>query len=132
MVCTVAYPNDISSVDLLAEIEDCRSLVQKHDTIMVPETQTDLLRFILSDDDNVFPNLSTIIQILLTVDVSVASCERSFSKLKLIHSYLHSSRSQEKLSNLAILSIEREVTDKIYFDDIINDFASAKARRVQL
>jgi len=32
MVCAVAYPNDISDIDLLAEIEDCRSLVdmQRH------------------------------------------------------------------------------------------------------
>jgi len=69
----------------------------------------------------VFPNLCTIPQILLTVDVPVASCERSFSKLKLLHSYLLSSMSPERLSNLAILSIEHEVTvtDKINFDDII-------------
>lgn len=132
MVCAVAYPNDISGIDLLAEIEDCRSLVHMHDVITVPETPIDLLRFIVSYGDNVFPNLCTILQILLTVGVSVASCERSFSKLKLIHSYLRSSMSQERLSNLAILSIEREVTDKINFDDIINDFASAKARRVHL
>ena len=105
-----------------------------HDVIRVPETPIDLLRFIVSYGDNVFPNLCTILQILLTVGVSVASCERSFSKLKLIHSYLGSSRPmpQERLSNLAILSIEREVTDKINFDIIINDFASVKARRVYL
>jgi hypothetical protein len=131
-VCSVAYPNDICGIQLLAEIEDCRSLVHMHDVIRVPETPIDLLRFIVSYGDNVFPNLCTILQILLTVGVSAASCERSFSKLKLIHSYLRSSMSQERLSNLAILSIEREVTEKINFDVIINDFASVKARRVHL
>ena len=29
-VCSVAYPNDISDFQLLAEIEDCRSLVHTH------------------------------------------------------------------------------------------------------
>jgi len=117
------HTHDISGIDLLTEIEDCRSLVHTHNAITVPETPIDLLMFIVSYGDNVFPNLCIILQILLTV----ASCESSFAKLKLIHL-------QEKLSNLAIglLSIEREVTDKINFDDIINDFASAKARRVHL
>jgi len=40
------------------------------DDITVPETQNDLLRFIVSYGDNVFPNLCTILQILLTVSVS--------------------------------------------------------------
>nr|CAI5858450.1 unnamed protein product [Callosobruchus analis] len=35
--------------------------------------------------------------------VSVASCERSFSKLKLIKTYLRSTMGQERLSGLAIL-----------------------------
>jgi hypothetical protein len=47
-------------------------------------------------------------------------------------SHLQIPMSQERLSNLAVLSIEREVTDKINFDVIINDFASVKARRVHL
>jgi len=39
----------------------------------------------VSYGDNMFQNLCTNLQILLIVGVSVASCERSFSKLKLIH-----------------------------------------------
>ncbi|XP_056466856.1 uncharacterized protein LOC130405715 [Gadus chalcogrammus] len=39
---------------------------------------------------------------------SVASAERSFSKLKLIKSYLRSSMSQERLSGLAIMSINHD------------------------
>ena len=55
-------------------------------------------------------------QILLTVAVSIASCERPFSKLKLIQSYLRSSVTQERLCNLALLSIERDETKKTNFD----------------
>ena len=44
----------------------------------------------------------------LTTGISVASCERSFSKLKLIKNYLRSTMSDARLTNLAILSIERE------------------------
>ena len=78
----------------------------------------------------VFPNLRTALQILLTISVSVASCERSFSKLKLIKTYLRSTMCQERLSNLAILSVEKDAFDSINFDTIIDQFAEKKARKV--
>ena len=56
--------------------------------------------------------------------MNVAASERSFSKLKLIETYLRSSKSQERLNNLAILSIEKELLEKIDADTLINDFAT--------
>ena len=111
----------------------CNACLTVHVGYTPPETPTELLRFITSfGDRDVFPNLATVLQILLTIGVSVASCERSFSKLKLIHTYLRSTMSQERLTNLAILSIERETAAQIDFRQVIDDFASAKARRVGL
>ena len=56
-----------------------------------------------------FPNACIVFRILLTILVTVASTERSFSKLKLIKSYLRSTMPQERLSGLAILSIVKEM-----------------------
>jgi len=55
--------------------------------------------------------------------------QRSFSKLKLIKTYLRSTMSESQLSNLAILSIERQLSKKINFNTIIRDFAALKARK---
>ena len=55
-----------------------------------------------------FSNACIAFRILLTILVTVASAERSFSKLKLIKSYLRSTMSQERLSGLSILLIERK------------------------
>ena len=46
--------------------------------------------------------------LLLTLPVTVATCERSFSKLKLIKNFLRSTyvMSQERLSDTAVLPIE--------------------------
>jgi len=43
---------------------------------------------------------------MLTISVSIVSAERSFSKLKLIKSYLRSTMSQQILNGLTLLFIE--------------------------
>ena len=68
-------------------------------------------------------------RILLTVPVTVASTERRFSKLKLIKSYLRSTMSQERLNGLAMLSIEKQIFKKLKYKNLINIFASQKAKR---
>ncbi|XP_065866431.1 uncharacterized protein [Euphorbia lathyris] len=81
---------------------------------------------------NCYPNVSIAYRILLTLPMTVASAERNFSKLKLIKTYLRSSMSQERLSGLVILSIEKEILETMDADIIINDFASRNARRSKL
>ena len=61
--------------------------------------------------------------------VIVASVERSFSKLKLLKSYLRSSTSQKRLNDQEILCIEKNMLENIDVDTIIKDFASRNARR---
>lgn len=72
------------------------------DVSMVP---SDVLKFV--EDIGCYPNVSIAYRIMLTIPVTVASAERSFSKLKLLKNYLRSSMSQERLSGLAILCIEK-------------------------
>ena len=66
---------------------------------------------------------------MMTVPVTVAREERSFSQLKLIKNFLRSSMSQERLSGLALLSIENERAKNLDFRKLIQQFVSAKAKR---
>ncbi|XP_047141053.1 uncharacterized protein LOC124816077 [Hydra vulgaris] len=84
------------------------------------------------EDKNVFPSMRIAFHMLLTLAVSVASCERSFSKLKLISSYLRASMGQSRLCDLALLSIEREITEESDFDNVIKKFAAIKNRKINL
>ena len=76
-----------------------------------------------------YPDVCTTYMMYLTVPVTVATAERSFSKLKLIKNFLRSSMSQERLSGLSLLSIEHERAKTLDFRKAIKQFASAKARR---
>ena len=50
-----------------------------------------------------FSDVCTANMLLLTLPVTVATCERSFSKLKLIKNFLRSTMSQEHLGDMAVL-----------------------------
>ena len=54
----------------------------------------------------------------------------SFSKLKLIKSYQRSTMSQEKLSELTILSIEKKMLEELEYKNLISQFASQKTRKI--
>ena len=92
----------------------------------------DILRHIFTSIGSAeFPNFYIALRTLLTIPITVASGERSLSKL-LIKTYLRSSMGQVRLNNLAILSIEHEVARDLNYTDVIDSFAAAKARKVLL
>lgn len=76
-----------------------------------------------------YPNVSIAYRILFTIPVTVASAERSFSKLKLLKNYLRSTMSQERLNALATLCIEKKLLDEIDIDSIVTEFASRNVTR---
>ena len=80
-----------------------------------------------------FPNLVKLLQLSLTIVVSTAECERSFSALKRIKSYLRSTMSTQRLSNLTVLSIERKLSESLSLDEVVDLFAAKdKNRRIAL
>ena len=76
-----------------------------------------------------FPQLHKLCVLFLVIPVTVASAERSFSKLKLIKTYLRSRMSQDRLSYLATISIENEEAKSIDKTELIKAFAMVNSRR---
>jgi hypothetical protein len=81
----------------------------------------EILEFVM--DADCYINVSIVYRIILTVPVTIASAERSFSKLKLLKNYLRSTISQERLNGLAMCTIERTILDNIDFNTLLDDFA---------
>ena len=80
---------DIDGEELFDEI---KCLSQRLDCAMRPMPPKELLKYILDNYMcDLLPNLSIALRIMLTLPVSVAAGERSFSKLNLIKNYLRSS-----------------------------------------
>jgi hypothetical protein len=77
-----------------------------------------LFKYISSMGFEAYNTLATAVQILLAAPVSGSSCERSFSRMKLTKSYLHCTVSQDRFTNLAILSVKNEVPSSINFSDV--------------
>nr|GEW87132.1 zinc finger MYM-type protein 1-like [Tanacetum cinerariifolium] len=74
-----------------------------------------------------FPNTTIAYRILLTNLVTASSAERSFSKLKLIKTYLCSIMSQKRPNGIAMISIEHDMLKTIDYKDLIEEFASKKS-----
>ena len=72
-------------------------------------------------------------QIALTVAVTSAESERSFSAFKRIKTRLRSRMVEDRLSSLTVLSIEREIAMTIDLDEVVDSFAATeKNRRIVL
>ena len=129
--------NDINKEEFLNERKRLQSLIAivviNDETQTWKEGQLQLLKFIQKNNHgNSVPNIVIRLRIFLTISVSVATCEMSFSKLKLIKNYLISTMSTLRLRNLAMLSMEQQLTDEIKFENVIEEFASKKARKINL
>ena len=131
------YCKDLgNSVNLDENIDiNCHELHTElsHLTKMLPEevtTPLQVLQFIQDSNINdAFPNTWIALRLLLTLPVTVASGERSFSKLKLIKTYLRSTMGDKRLNSLALLSIENELAHSLDLSDVTEQFAQDKARK---
>ena len=125
------YKNDINTEEAIVEYDTFIDVYASIRPSLSSELQLkDVLPFLIEKQMAPgLPNLSILYKIYLTLPVTSATAERSFSRMKLIKSYLRSTMSNERLSGLALLSIERELADNIDFDSTINRFASLKLRR---
>ena len=90
----------------------------------------EILKFLKRHD--CFPNATIAYRVLLTIPVTVAPAERSFSKLKLLKSYLRSTMTQERLNDLAMIVLESDILEKIDYKSIIEDLISKNPTRMRL
>ena len=109
-----------------AELQRFVLILQKKRNL---KTAQDFLNYLLKTHlFELYPNVYIALRILLTCPVTVASAEKSFSKLKLIKTFNRTSMTDSRLSSLAMLSIENDCARSLDYDNVITAFANKKVR----
>ena len=83
-----------------------------------------------------FPNLHVLLRVALTLPITPCESERSFSQLKLIKTSHRSTMTNNRLSGLALMKINRDCCNELSSEekikDIVKSFAQLHPRRMKL
>ena len=81
-------------------------------------------------DKDACVNIYTMLQILITIPISSASCERSISTLRNLKTYLRNTMVQDRLNGLALMHAHREM--ELDLEKIVDLFANLHPRRMRM
>ena len=116
--------------DLRAECQSAKRLIARKSKSL--NHLQDLSNFIYPYREPFF-ELYKIIQIAMTLPVTSAACERSFSRLRMIKTYLRNSMADDRLDNLATIAMHRHRSENLDMNKIVLQFAGQhKNRRIVL
>jgi hypothetical protein len=77
--------------------------IKKNETSYEYETMKNVLT------KSVFPSLYKLLQIAISLPIASATCERSFSAMRKIKTWLRTCMLQDRFNNSAILCIEKDI-----------------------
>ncbi len=71
-------------------------------------------------------------KLILVMPATNSTSERSFSALRRLKTYLRSTMTQQRLNNLMILHVHKELTDELKMKEIANEFIGQNERRAHI
>ncbi|ROL48817.1 hypothetical protein DPX16_22336 [Anabarilius grahami] len=90
-----------------------------------------LIEVLDSCEKDVFPNMNSLLRVLITLPVTSCSVERLFSAVNRIKSSNRATMLTERLNSLSLLTFEGELAETLDLDEIIEAF-KARPRRLAL
>lgn len=110
--------------NLAAELHQVKRLLErKKQNSDIVDTTHDLL-VILRPYKDAFVDLYKLVCISMTLPVTTATCERSFSCLRRLKTYLRNKSGDARTSNLGLLAISSRRTKELDVDAVIDRFAA--------
>lgn len=126
-ISAMATHYQVDLPDLSAELHTAKRLLQRkkisldgNETAL--ESTIQFLKLLEPYRDAPY-ELYRLVVIACTLPATSAGCERSFSKLKLIKTYLRNRMNDSRLSNLAIISLNTERAMALSLDNVVDTFA---------
>jgi len=77
-------------------------------------------------DEKIFPTVRKLLLILITLPVTTATPERTFSSLRRLKTYLRNTVGESRLNGLAMLNIHRDI--EISTDAVLDELSKASRR----
>ena len=78
---------------------------------------------------SIFSEVDKLVRIYLPIPVTTATRERSLSAVRCIKTYLRSTMSQQRLNNIMLLNVRKDLTDGLDLPTIARQFVGANERR---
>lgn len=137
-VCNLAkkfYPEDFVQGEIFALELECA--FYEKDMLIDPKFQnlvsiSDLCQqLVQSRKEEFFSMIYRLICLVLTLPVSIATTERSFSSMNIIKNKLRNKIEDEFLDDCMVLHIEKEFAEAIDNDSVIKEFEATGSRRVK-
>lgn len=94
-----------------------------------PKNPKNVTEAFFDSNEDIFPTVYRLLQVLITLPVTTASSETSFSSLRRLKTYLRNTTGENRLNGLAVINIHRDLV--VTTDEIIDTLAS-KSRHIKL
>ena len=126
------YSSDIDIDRLMPQLSMMPELINVFKTKKVKKVTT--VRTICDMMNNtaiskvMFSEVDKLLKIYLTVPMTTATAERTFSTMRRIKTYLRSTMTQERLNHAMTLHIHKGRTDELNITDIAQQFISFKMK----
>ncbi|KAH9697194.1 TTF-type domain-containing protein [Citrus sinensis] len=125
------YFTDVDKMNLKIQLEHYEYNVVQHLEFKSLSTIFDLSQWLVSTRKaTIFPLVYRIIVLVLTLSVSTATTERSFSAMRIVKTRLRNKMEDEFLTDSLIMYIEWEIAEKLSIESIVNEFRDMKERRI--
>ncbi|CAI6375957.1 unnamed protein product [Macrosiphum euphorbiae] len=126
---------DILNDDILNEYSCCAELKLWHNSFEYQAQCSQQSKITVTDlffqcNSEMYTIISKLLQIFITLPVTTASGERSFSTLRRIKTYLRNTTGQNRLNGLSMLNIHRDII--ITPEEIVNEMGKTSNKRLAL
>jgi hypothetical protein len=94
------------------------------------EMCTRVLRNMMPTMRAMFPQVESLVRLLLVNPASSATAERSFSSLRRLKNYMRSTCGQQRLNNIALCHVHKYIMDAVDVNELMKEFVLARDNRV--
>ena len=74
----------------------------------------------------------TVLQLILVMPATDATSERSFSALRRVKTFLRNTMSQQRMNNLMLLHVHKDITDSLDLKAVANEFVADSEHRLKV